>query len=139
MKPALIFLCTATAALAQAPPAEVWAVPSVYKVRPEEPAQSGNVVWNRESRTITVAGAKNEHVPFQVVVSVPPFDKHGDPPSGFFVEAGELRSRAASIPRENVKLYLEHYILCYGKSGPIGETGFWPDALAPLTDPFGMT
>ncbi|MFN7996103.1 MAG: DUF4091 domain-containing protein [Bryobacteraceae bacterium] len=139
MKRAFVLLYAATAALAQAPPAGVWAVPSVYKVRPEEPAQSGNVVWHRQSRTITVEGAKNEHVPFQVVVSVPPFDKHAEPPSGFFVEAGELRSRTGRIPRENVKLYLEHFILCSGKSGPVGETGFWPDALAPLTDPFGMT
>jgi len=42
------------------------------------------------------------------------------------------------LARDHVKLYFEHVILCPGKSSPIGETGFWPDALAPLTDPFGM-
>jgi beta-lactamase class A len=135
---ALAFLLGAAAALAQTPPAEVWAVPSVYKVRPDAPAQARNLVWDKASKTITVAGAKNEHVPFQVVVSVPPSGRHAAPASGFFVEAGDLRSETGRIPRENVKLYFEHFILCYGKSSPVGDTGFWPDALAPLTDPFDM-
>ena len=139
MNRALVFLCSVTAALAQAPPVEVWAVPDVYKVRPGEPPQAANLVWDKGSKTISLAGARNQHVPFQMVISAPP--SHGDaaPPSGFFVEAGDLRSGPARIPRQNVKLYLEHFILCYGKSSPIGETGFWPDALPPLTDPFGMT
>jgi hypothetical protein len=139
MKSVLILLCSGTAALSQALPVEVWAVPSVYKVRPNEPAQAGNLVWNSESKTVSIAGAKNEHIPFQLVISVPPSDRQAAPPSGFFVEAGDLRSDTGRIPRENVKLYFEHSILCYGKSGPLGETGFWPDALAPLTERFGMT
>jgi hypothetical protein len=43
---------------------EVWAVPSIQKVRPDDPAQSQNAVWDGASRTISLAGAKNEHVPF---------------------------------------------------------------------------
>jgi len=139
MKSVLILLCGGTVALAQALPVEVWAVPSVYKVRPNEPAQAANLVWNSGSKTVSIAGAKNEHIPFQLVISVPPSDSQAAPPSGFFVEAGDLRSDTGRIPRENVKLYFEHSILCYGKSGPTGETGFWPDALAPLTERFGMT
>lgn len=139
MSRALVFLCSAAAALAQAPPVEVWAVSSVYKVRPNEPAQAGNLVWDKASKTIAVSGAKNEHIPFQVVISVPLPDSPDAPLSGLWVEAGDIRSEAGRIPSENVKLYFEHSILCYGKSGPIGKTGFWPDALAPLTDPFGMT
>jgi hypothetical protein len=139
MNRALVFLCSAAAALAQAPLVEVWAVPSVYKVRPNEPAQASNLVWDKTSKTISIAGAKNEHIPFQVVLSVPLPDRTDAPLSGLWVEAGDLRSEAGRIPSENVKLYFEHSILCYGKSGPVGETGFWPDALAPLTEPFGMT
>lgn len=135
----LVLLCSSSVSLAQTPPVEVWAVPSVYKVRPDEPAQARNLVWEKASKTISVAGAKNQHIPFQVVISVPPSNEDAAPPSGFFVEAGDLRSETGQIPRENVKLYFEHFILCYGKSGPVGETGFWPDALAPLTDTFGMT
>jgi hypothetical protein len=71
MNRALVFLCSAAAALAQTPPVEVWAVPSVYKVRPNEPAQADNLVWDKTSKTISIAGAKNEHIPFQVVLSVP--------------------------------------------------------------------
>lgn len=139
MNCALVVLCSAAAALAQAPPVEFWAVPSVYKVRPNEPVQAGNLVWDRQSKTISVAGAKNQHIPFQVVISVPPSNPHAEPASGFFVEVDDLHSETGRIPHANVKLYFEHSVLCYGKSGPAGETGFWPDALAPLTDPFGMT
>jgi len=139
MSHALVFLCSAAAALAQTPPViEVWAVPSVYRVRPNEPAQAVNLVWDNTSKTISIAGAKNEHIPFQVVISAPLPAKTDAPLSGLWVEAGDLRSEAGQILSENVKLYFEHSILCFGKSGPVGETGFWPDALAPLTDPFGM-
>jgi len=88
---------------------------------------------------VSVAGAKNEHIPFQVVLSVPLPAKTDAPLSGLWVEVGDLSSEAGRISSENVKLYFEHSILCYGKSGPVGDTGFWPDALAPLTEPFGMT
>ena len=135
----LWFLLAAVAACAQTGGVEVWAVPSVHKVRPDERKQSSNLVWDGKTKTVSVAGAKNEHIPFQVVVSAPP------PPSryeraatGFFVEVSDLVSGGARIPRDRVKLYFEHAILCYGKSSPEAETGFWPDALAPLTDPFGM-
>ncbi|HYK91013.1 MAG TPA: glycoside hydrolase domain-containing protein [Acidobacteriota bacterium] len=118
---------------------EVWAVPSIHKVRPNDPAQSSNLVWSQKTKTITIEGARNEHVPFQVVVSTPPpptrYDKA---PSGFFVEASDLTSTKGRIPKDRIKLYFEHVILCYGKSSPIGETGFWPDALVPLSDPFSM-
>ena len=138
MPRALLLLLSVTAALAQTPPIEVWAVPSVYKVRPDEPSQARNLVWNKTSKTVSVAGAKNQHIPFQVVISASGA-KRDAAPSGFYVEADDLLSRNGRIPRENVKLYLEHFILCYGKSGPVGETGFWPDALPPLTNAFGMT
>ena len=34
---------------------EVWAVPSIHKVRPDDPAQSRNAVWDGASRTISAA------------------------------------------------------------------------------------
>ncbi len=135
----LWLLLSAATAYSQNDGVQVWAVPSVYKVRPDERPQSSNLVWNGATKTVSVAGAKNEHIPFQVVVSAPP------PPSryeraatGFFVEVSDLVSGGARLPRDRVKLYFEHAILCYGKSSPEAETGFWPDALAPLTAPFGM-
>jgi hypothetical protein len=117
----------------------VWAVPSVQKVRPDDRPETSNLVWSSRTKTISLSGAKNEHVPFQIVVSAPvPRSRHERAPSGFFVEAGDLSSAAGRIPRDRVKLYFEHVILCYAKSGPVGAAGFWPDALAPLTDAFSM-
>ncbi len=117
----------------------VWVVPSVYKVRPDDPPQASNLVWSEKTKTVTLAGARNEHVPFQVVVSVPPPPtRHDKPASGFFLEASDLVAGSARIPSNKVRFYFEHVVLCYGKSSPVGGTGFWPDALAPLTDPFDM-
>ena len=117
----------------------VWAVPSVHKVRPEDRVQDSNLVWSRETKTVSLAGAKNEHVPFQVVITTPPpATRYEKAASGFWVEVSDLISSQDRIPKEQVRLYFEHVVLCYGKSSPVGSTGFWPDALAPLTDPFGM-
>lgn len=132
-------LFVALAIFAQTEPVEVWAAPSVYKVRPEERSQAANLVWDGKAKTISVTGAKNEHVPFQVVIStLPPPSRYHQAASGFFVEASDLVSTQGRIPRERVRLYFEHVILCYAKSSPVGETGFWPDALVPLTAPFDM-
>ncbi|MCW5979203.1 MAG: DUF4091 domain-containing protein [Bryobacteraceae bacterium] len=135
----LLVFVSASLCLAQSAPTQVWAAPAVYKVRPEEPVQSTNLVWDAKSKIVSVAGAKNEHVPFQIVVTTPrPPTRYDPPASGFFVEATDLESSGGRIPRQAIKLYFQHVVLCYGKSSPIGETGFWPDALAPLTDPFSM-
>jgi hypothetical protein len=135
----LFVLLSVAPSFAQTGEVEVWAVPSVYKVRPDQRSQASNLVWDKTTKTISIAGAKNEHVPFQVVVSTqPPPTRYHSAASGFFVEASDLVSPKGRISRNQVKLYFEHVVLCYGKSSPIGETGFWPDALPPLTDPFNM-
>ena len=137
----LLSFCLAMT-LPQAEPADsihVWAVPSVHKVRPNDPVQSANLVWSERAKTVTVEGARNEHVPFQVVISTTvPAMRRGRASSGFFVEVTDLTSPSGRIPRDRIRLYFEHAILCYAKSGPMGDTGFWPDALVPLTSPFSM-
>lgn len=119
---------------------QVWAVPGEQKVRPESRVEASNLVWSDEKKTITVAGAGNEHVPFQVVITTPvPPGWRPKAPDGFFVEASELTSaNGKKISLDNIKLFMEHYILVYAKSSLIGETGYWPDALAPLEVPFSM-
>ncbi len=118
---------------------EVWAVPGIHKVRPDDPAESRNAVWDGASHTISVAGAKNEHVPFQIVISTQPPKRRIDPPaSGFFVTASDLVAPAGRIASSQIKLYFEGEILCQSASSSVGAGGFWPDALAPLTDPFSM-
>ena len=137
MKVALVLLAVSMCAFGT--DIEVWAVPSIQKVRPDDPAQSRNAVWDGASRTISLAGAKNEHVPFQVVISMePPKDRVDPPASGLFVTASDLIAPAGRIPSSQIKLYFEDDILCQAASSPVGAGGFWPDALAPLTDPFSM-
>jgi hypothetical protein len=136
----LVFLLVLPSVEVSAAPAvEVWAVPSIQKVRPDDPTESSNLVWSQKTKTVSLAGAKNEHVPFQVVISTPPPATRHDPAaSGFYVEVSDLVSSQGRIAKDQVKLFFEHVVLCYAKSSPVGATGFWPDALAPLTNPFSM-
>jgi hypothetical protein len=136
----LLFLTAFAAAVSAAEhPVTVWAVPSIQKVRPEDPVEASNLVWSGKTKTVTISGAKNEHVPFQIVVTTqPPPTRYEKAATGFRVETSDLVSNSGRIARDRVRLYLEHVVLCYGKSSTVGATGFWPDALAPLTGPFGM-
>ncbi|MEO9005474.1 MAG: glycoside hydrolase domain-containing protein, partial [Ginsengibacter sp.] len=60
-------------------------------------------------------------------------------PDGFFIKSSDLSSKDGKIiPRAQVNFFLEHYIMIYAKSGPVGATGLWPDALAPIKEPFSM-
>ena len=119
---------------------KVWVVPAEQKVRPNDRIENSNLVWSGDNKKITVAGAGNEHVPFQVVISTPvPPGWRPKAPDGFFVRASDLTSAAGKmIPQNNVNLFLEHYIQIYAISSPVGATGYWPDALAPLKIPFSM-
>ena len=137
----LLSLCFVVNAAQAAPDdaIQVWAVPSIHKVRPTDPVQSDNPVWSKKTRTVTLEGARNEHVPFQVIISAPPPpSRHEKAISGLFVEVSDLISPSGKITRDKIKLFYEHVILCSAKSSPVGDTGFWPDALVPLTDPFSM-
>jgi hypothetical protein len=140
----LIFIfCIISAGARQADVKEnvkIWAVPGEQKVRPTDRVENNNLVWSSEKKRIKVSGAGNEHVPFQVVITtdVPP-GWRPKAPDGFFVKASELKSSEGNIiPQNRVNLFLVHYIQIYAVSSPIGATGYWPDALAPLKEPFSM-
>ncbi len=119
---------------------QVWAVPAEQKVRPKDKPETTNLVWSGEKKQITVSGAGNEHVPFQVVISAPvPEGWKPKAPDGFFITVSDLTSSAGKvIPQKQVSLFLEHYIQIYAMSSPVGATGYWPDALAPLKESFSM-
>src|SRR6185503_21158889 len=97
-------------------------------------------IWSNAKKKITVAGCGNEHVPFQMVITNPvPPGKKPVPTGGFFIKSSGLKNKdGKTISESQVSFYLEHYIMLYGKSSPIGATGYWPDALAPLREPFNM-
>jgi hypothetical protein len=119
----------------------VWSVPAEQKVRPDSRVETRNLVWSAESKTITVAGAGNEHVPFQVILttSVSGSSRNVKAPDGFEIEASELTSqKGEKISNEHISFYLQHFIFLDGVSSPVGATGYWPDALAPLKAPFSM-
>ncbi len=118
----------------------VWAVPAEQKVRPKDKPETNNLVWSGEKKQITVAGAGNEHVPVQVVISAPvPEGWRPKAPDGFFITVSDLKSSNGKIiPQKQISLFLEHYIQIYAMSSPVGATGYWPDALAPLKESFSM-
>ena len=117
----------------------VWAVPAEQKVRPDDRPENSNLVWSKDGRKIKIAGAGNEHVPFQVVVTTPiPPGYRPKAAQGFFIEASDLTSAGKTISKNDVRLFVEHYIMLYAKSSPVGGTGYWPDALAPLKKTFSM-
>jgi len=119
---------------------QVWAVPGEQKVRPGDRIEKSNLVWSADTKQVKIAGAGNEHVPFQVVITAPvPPGWRPKAPDGFFMKASALTSAEGKvIPGEQVGLFLEHYIQVYAISSPIGATGYWPDALVPLREPFSM-
>ena len=119
---------------------EVWAVPAEQKVRPEDKIETENLVWSQKEKNVRIAGAGNEHAPFQIIITVPiPAGRRPKAPEGFFVEASDLTSSEGKIiSQKQIGFYLQHYIMLYAKSSPVGATGYWPDALAPLKEPFNM-
>lgn len=126
----------ATASWAQV---EFWATSELFKIRPEGWLRVPALIWDAQTATVRIAGARNEYVPFQVIVSVPPPASRREPAAeGFFVEVSDLTSPAGRISRDRLHIYLQHVVLCYGKSSPVGDTGLWPDALVPLAAPFSM-
>ena len=118
----------------------VWAAPAEQKIRPDDRAESENIIWSKARKKITVAGGGNEHVPFQVVITNPvPPGRRPVAPGGFFIKSSDLTNKGGkTISADEVSFYLEHYIMLYGKSSPVGATGYWPDALAPIREPFNM-
>ena len=76
---------TETARAASSDTLSVWAVPAEQKVRPDDKIESANIIWSKNDRKIKVAGAGNEHVPFQIVITSPvPPGRRPKPAGGFF-------------------------------------------------------
>lgn len=120
----------------------VWAAPAEQKIRPDDRIENSNIVWLGKDKKINIAGAGNEHIPFQVVItsSVSGSPRHVKAPDGFMIEISDLVSpQGNKISKENINFYLEHYIMLYAISSPVGATGYWPDAIVPIKKPFDMS
>jgi len=101
----------------------LWSPPSTTKVRPNDPPPAQG-----PPAAVTVKGARNETVSFQVVltgaVSYTNLDVRLDP----FVASGSTRLAAWSA----AQLYRVGFISVVAPSDPAGATGEWPDPLYPI-------
>jgi len=122
--------------------ARVWVVGDSYKIQPDKGTpfnpyvkrdlRRHNGVWDGARRTVTLHGARNEYVGFQVIIEA------GDRPlQGVTVLPTDL-SGPSTIPRSQMHLFREHYIRVTKPSGwpqPSTGPGVYPDPLIPLDLP----
>lgn len=102
----------------------VYAVDGLARVRPDDPA--------RVASSITIAAARNEYEPIQVIVHA-----GKRPLSGVNATATDLRSNnGAVISASNLTFYREHYVHITIPSENSHEgRGWYPDALIPFAPP----
>ncbi len=119
----------------------IWVAPAEQKIRPDAQIEKNNLIWSDETNTISVSGASNENVPFQIIVSTKSEidSRKGKKSDGFRIGISDLTSQNNNkILEENFSLYLEHYVWVSAESSPAGAVGYWPDALVPIKAPFSI-
>ena len=111
-------------------PMQVWATGSLERIRPEDPA--------KPLVPIELFAARGETESFQVILTGP----RGVRDAG--LEVSDLRGPGgATIGRENLRLYRQHYVEVREPSPSLGNTnrsqgaGWYPDALIPFDAPGG--
>ena len=111
----------------------VWATGDSLQVFPDTPVQEGNHHWDGSAGVVTVSGAANEWVAFQIVLrSDLTADRVG-------VEIDGLKGGGRRIGPENIRLFRQHYVRVKEPTPRRGSTGggFYPDPLIPFYDPYG--
>ncbi|HLF32729.1 MAG TPA: glycoside hydrolase domain-containing protein [Cyclobacteriaceae bacterium] len=112
----------------------VWAAGCTEKIQIDK--RSGlphDAVWDEATRSVKISGVRSEHVPFQIIITADHVNV-----DGITLKKSALSMRSATLSMENIRLYYEHMIKVYAPSGSHGESGYWPDALVPLTKPFNI-
>jgi hypothetical protein len=113
---------------------KIWAAGCTEKIQRDKLSElPHNRVWDEQTGTVSVAGVRGEHVPFQLIVTADQINV-----SGITLDKTALQSGENILPLENVLLYFEHHIKVYTPSGIHGKEGYWPDAIVPLTRPFNI-
>ena len=115
----------------------IWAASDSRKVKRDEPVGGASGIWSREKKTVTLEGARNEYLAFQLIVHANSDLEAVDS------SVSDLRSGSARIDRENIALFREHYLhvtdpssSMYGDPPSAGE-GWYPDQLVPMDAPKG--
>jgi hypothetical protein len=139
-RPILLLLCALApfAACAQSPPVSISIVGDMEKPIGNERIADSPFFLDRG--TITLHGARNEVVAFQVILHAV------RTVAGLDVRVGDLTGPATLATDLNVQIYLAHYVASADASyswGPRGGAGalpwrerLWPDALIPFNDPY---
>ena len=112
---------------------KIWATGDSLKVRPRSSYQSSNHHWEADSSLVSLKGAGNEWVAFQLVV------RAEKPLREVTVTVGDLiNGNGDRIDRNNIRLYLEHFITVTAPTDRNGSTGRgeYPDPLLPFFDPY---
>ncbi len=85
--------------------------------------------------TITIRAARNENEPFQVI----PLPKTGMGLSGVQVAVSDLTGPGGAVfSQDNFSYFLEGYVYCAVSSDKGGDTGWFPDPLIPIANPFNI-
>ncbi|HOO76847.1 MAG TPA: DUF4091 domain-containing protein [bacterium] len=130
-----VFLLAGCTGGREIPPAiALWATGESRKVGPDDPAEDANYHWDAGTGTVSLTGAANEQVAFQLVLRSP------RPVSGAALEASGLEGDApgTSIPSGAVSFFAERYITVSVPTDRAGSTGAgeYPDPLIPFRDPY---
>jgi len=115
------------------PRISVWATGDSLQVFPDTPYQDGNHHWDGTMGRVSLSGAANEWVAFQVVLRS---DLAAD---GVGMEIAGLDGGGGRIEPGNIHLYREHYVRVKNPTPRRGSTGpgYYPDPLIPFYDPYG--
>lgn len=149
-----ILLSSAVVCLGQSAPASqagtfrLWAIDDMVRIDPETGKafeenprqlpggltgdyQKRNTVWSAKDNTVSLVGARNEVVAFQVII-----DGQGE---GFRVETTPLAGQAGTIPLANIQAFRQWYIHLpeqkpmKGSYTPLAG-GWYPDVCIPLSE-----
>ncbi len=142
--PAIIFLVIIISRMYSCAAGEVyiWAIGDCHKIDPVSGRDFNpfvpknisvrNYLWDKSSDTVTISGARNEYVSFQIVI-----EARSAVLNNVTVLFSDL-SGPSAIPKTNIDLFKEHYVNVYKKSDwplPSTGTGEYPDALIPFETP----
>lgn len=123
-------------------PPSVWVVGESYKIRPDKGTpfnpsvkrdlRRRNEVWDGARKVVTLHGARNEYVGFQLIIEA------RDKPLGSVTVLPTDLVGPSTIPRSHIQLFREHYIKVDKPSDqprPSTGPGEYPDPLVPLDLP----
>ena len=121
---------------------QVWAIGDCHKINPEtgedfnpfvpKDINIKNYLWDSATNTVTLYGAKNEYVAFQIILEALKTDL-----KNVTVEFTDFTG-PSTISKDNIFLFKEHYINVKKESAwplPVTGKGWYPDPLIPFDAP----